>query len=79
MFLQSLVKLNNSISFRDLPPNSVAAQKKVFATFWFYLSSEFRISCCQMIITCQKTEGAIHFSPPSVSELRGRRPPPPQN
>ena len=82
MLLQSLLKLNNSISVQNLgilPPNSGAdktkiglchklvsfqlgilkfgsqvqgkTKKKVFATFWFYLSPEFQIVCCQVGIT----------------------------
>ena len=53
------------ILFRSgiLPPNSGEDQKKVFATFWFHLSPEFRTSCCKVGITCQKTEGARHISP----------------
>ena len=39
----------------------IPSQKKVFAAFWFYLSPEFRISCCQVGITCQKTKGADIF------------------
>ena len=70
MFLRSLVKLNNSISVRILPPNLGEDQKKkknVFTTFWFYLSLEFRICCCQVGITCQKTEGChTYFAPFSV-------------
>ena len=47
MFLQSLVKLHNSISVRNLPPDSGEDQKKkFFAAFWLYLSSEFRIPRC---------------------------------
>ena len=52
-------------------------KKKVFAAFWFYFSPEFRISCCQLGITCQKTEGAKHILPPSVLVPRRRRPPAP--
>ena len=72
MFLRSLVKLDNSISFRNLAPNSGEDKKKVFAAFWFYLSPEFRISCCQVGITCQKTDGARHVLPPSASDQSRR-------
>ena len=53
-------------------------KKKVFAESWFYLSPEFRISCCQVSITWQKTEGArdASISPPSVLEPKEHRPPP---
>ena len=64
MILRSLVTLNDSFSVRILSPNSGEDKKKVFAAFWFYLSPEFWISCCQVDITCQKTEGARHISPP---------------
>ena len=74
MFLQSFSGI--------LPPNSGEDQKrkkKVFATFWFYLSPEFPISCCQVGITCQKTEEVRHISPLSVLDPRGHRcPAPPQ-
>ena len=70
----------SSISARNfliLPPNSGEYQnKKVFAAFWFYLSPKFRISCCQVVITSQKYEGARHVLPPSVSDPRGRCPSP---
>ena len=60
------------------PPNSGKdKKKKVFAAFWFYLSPEFRISFCQVGITCQKTEGVRHTLPPLVSDTRGRCPPAP--
>ena len=68
--------LNLIILFKSgiLLPNSGEDQKKkVFAAFWFYLSPEFRISCCQVGITCQKTKGARHISLSSVSDPRGRR------
>ena len=78
MFLRSLVKLNNSIS-GILPQNSGEDQKKkVFAAFWFYLSLEFRICCCQVSIACQTTEGAGHILPPSVPDRRGVAPRPPK-
>ena len=65
MFLRSLVKLNNSISVWSFAPNSGGDQKKkVFATFWIYLSLEFWISCSQVGNTCQKIAGARHISPP---------------
>ena len=72
MFLRSLVKLN-IILFRSgiilyqsgiLPPNSGEDQKQGFAAFWIHLGPEFRISCCQVGITCQKTEGPDIFRPP---------------
>ena len=38
--------------FGILPLNSGEGKKeKVFAAFWFYLSPEFWISCCQVGIT----------------------------
>ena len=66
MFLQSFSGI--------LPPNSDENQKKISTEFWFYLSPEFRIFCCQVGITCQRTEGARHISPPLVSDPRMRRP-----
>ena len=77
MFLRSLVRLNNSISVRNFAPKSGWRQKKVFAAFWFYLSPEFRIPCCQVGITYQKNrEEQTHFAPFSV---RPERVPPLQN
>ena len=62
-------------NFWILPPNSGEYQnKEVFAAFWFYLSLEFWISCCQVSITCQKIEGVRHILPPSVSDLTGCHP-----
>ena len=79
MFLRSLVKLNNSISVRNFAPKFRWRPKKVFAAFWIYLSPEFRISCCHVGITCQKTEGVRHILPPSVLYPRGRHPSAPHN
>ena len=64
-----------------LPQIQVKTKKKVFAAFWFYRSSQFWISCCQVGITCQKTKGTRHISSPLVSDPRWRCPPrpPPQN
>ena len=77
MFLQSLVKLNNSISVQNFAPNS--GEKKVFAAFWFYISPEFRISCCQVGIACQKTKGPDIFCPLQCQTQGGAAPWPPQN
>ena len=72
MFLQSLGKLNNSISVRNFAPKiQVKNKKRVFTIFWFYLNPEFRISCSQLGITRQKNEGSRHILPPSL-----RLPPP---
>ena len=76
MFLQSLVKLNTFISVRNFAILVKAKKKKVFAAFWFYISLEFQISCCQVGITCQNTDGTRHILPPSVSDLREHCPPP---
>ena len=77
MFLRSLVKLNNSISLRIFVFNIRSRpKKKVFAAFWFYLNPEFWIFCYLVGISCQKTEEARLILPPSVSDLRGHRPPP---
>ena len=68
MFLRSLVKVNNSVLVWNFAPEfSEDQRKKVFAAFWFYFSSEFRISCCQLDITNQKNQGGqIYFTPSSV-------------
>ena len=69
------VWLNLIIPFQSgiLPPNS--GEEKVFATFWFYLSQEFRISCCQVCITCKKSRGPDLFRP-LLCQIQGGAPPP---
>ena len=75
--LGDISDLINLVQSRTLPPKSIKDKKKVFAALWFYPSSEFRISCWQVAITWQKTKGARHISPPSVSDLRGHHLPTP--
>ena len=62
-----------------LPPNSGEDQKKRSSLHSGCISVqnfESRLYLkCQEGITCQKTEGARHISPPSVSNLRRCRPP----
>ena len=71
MFLQSLVNLVIVFWFGLSPPNLGEDQKKVFAAFWFYLSSEFRISGWQVGITCQKTEVPDILRPLQCQILEG--------
>ena len=59
------------------PRIQVNTKKKIFTAFWFNLSPEFWISCCQVGITYHKTEGARHISPPSSVKPEGAPPPPP--
>ena len=78
MFLRSSVKLHNSISVRNFAPKFRRRQKKrSLHSGARYPSPEFRISCCQVGITYQKTMGAKHISHPSVLDVRGWCPPAP--
>ena len=43
------------------PPNSGEDQKKVFATFWFYLSQEFWIT--YLLRCCRRSEVRENSSP----------------
>ena len=74
MFLRSLVKLTVIILFQS---GILLKIKKQGLRRILDLSPEFRISCCQVGITCQKAEEARHILPPSVLDPRGRRPAPP--
>ena len=78
MLLQVWLNLIILFQFGILLPNSGEDKKKVCAAFWFYLSPEFRISCCQVGITCQKTEGPDIFSPLQCQTRGGCRCPPPK-
>ena len=62
MSLRSLLKLNNSISVRNFAPKfGWRPTKKVFATFWFYLSPEFRFLDAKWALLAKKPKGSDIF------------------
>ena len=75
MFLRSLVKLNNSISVQNFAPKFRSRPIEVFAAFWFDVSSEFRISYCQVGNSPNNRGGQTYFAPFSIRPEGAPAPP----
>ena len=78
VWLNLIILFQSGILLSNLGEGPLPPKQKWSAALWFYLSPEFRISCCQVCITCQITDGAWHISPPLVSDPRVAIPRPPK-
>ena len=75
MFLQSLVKLHNSISVRNLPPDSGEDQKKSFLLHSGCISVwNFEFLVANWVLLTKNGEGHTYFTPFHV-RLEGVPPP----